>query len=685
MPDAGPTLNLLQRGLVDLDDRNAGGFESGAGYIARRGDRKRRAASAGRGAVTGAVGPIPEWPRWHDDIFVEPTCVALEAAFGAARAAPVVRHLAGYKGSVVPTKAWRRKAAEVADAAAVARLVLDRFLVFHEPDQYQMSANSARLVRAAVWTVPADPVLLTAVATYAGKGYNTGGFARCVPVATSAIAALAEIAEANPDAVTEHLTALRPLKNKTVRAAVAAAWDAAARGAGLSRNQAQERALPTFDLDTDGEGEHVAGGHRALLRFDGQKLLVRWPTAAGGTSRGAPAAVKGTAEHRALLGRAAAVKKAAAVHRARVEGLLALDERWSGSAWVDHHVGHPFIGAYSRRLVWEVRRGERWLAGLPERAGGIWRLADLTGAAVGVDGTDELRLWHPVRATDEEVVAWRHRLEAGSVRQPFKQVHRETYRIAPEEGDGVAVSRRFADHVVRYPQIGALVAARGWSAHHLGAWEGGDRARARKEFGQWRAGFGFAVVEEEIRRLSGVRMCDTGEVWFEQRGARAWRKVPLDAVPAQVFSEAMRDVDLFVSVASIATDPTWAEGASDRIRVYWHDAGSAAPTTAARARGTVLRGLLPRTRIAGRAEVREQFLVVRGSAHEYRIHLGTGRVQFGPSGTPLRLGPVHHTPRDRLLLPFDEPDGILDDIVATAFLLADDAAITDPAIRAQLG
>lgn len=41
---------------------------------------------------------------------------------------------------------------------------------------------------------------------------------------------------------------------------------------------------------------------------------------------------------------------------------------------------------------------------------------------------------------------------------------------------------------------------------------------------------------------------------------------PLTEVPALVFSEVMRDVDLFVGVTSIGADPTWGDRGDERAR-----------------------------------------------------------------------------------------------------------------------
>ena len=48
--------------------------------------------------------------------------------------------------------------------------------------------------------------------------------------------------------------------------------------------------------------------------------------------------------------------------------------------------------------------------------------------------------------------------------------------------------------------------------------------------------------------------------------------MPLEDVPPIVFSEAMRDVDLFVGVSSIAADPAWQDHGDDRYTAYWRQA-----------------------------------------------------------------------------------------------------------------
>src|SRR5262249_3117016 len=55
---------------------------------------------------------------------------------------------------------------------------------------------------------------------------------------------------------------------------------------------------------------------------------------------------------------------------------------------------------------------------------------------------------------------------------------------------------------------------------------------------------------------------------YRSRGAD--EPVRLEAVPAMVLSEVMRDIDLFVGVSSIGNDPEWFDGGPQgRYRDYW--------------------------------------------------------------------------------------------------------------------
>ena len=172
---------------------------------------------------------------------------------------------------------------------------------------------------------------------------------------------------------------------------------------------------------------------------------------------------------------------------------------------------------------------------------------------------------------------------------------------------------------------------------------------------------------------------------WNNRGAA--QPLPLDQIPELVFSEIMRDVDLFVGVASIGNDPNWLDqGAGARYRDYWHGYSFGDLTELAKVRRQVLEGLLPRLKIAARCQVTDKFLVVQGDIRTYKIHLGSSNILMEPNDQYLCIVPSRgkaETGKERLFLPFDG-DQTLAVILSKAMMLANDRKITDETIVRQI-
>ena len=146
--------------------------------------------------------------------------------------------------------------------------------------------------------------------------------------------------------------------------------------------------------------------------------------------------------------------------------------------------------------------------------------------------------------------------------------------------------------------------------------------------------------------------------------------LPLTDVPPVVFSEALRDVDLFVSVTSIGADPDWhtrAEGR--RFARYWNEVNLGELNAIGELRRDLLAELLPRLPIAPQAELEDPNLVVRGPRHTYRIHLGSGQIRISPDQRRFELKGTAGRRAAQLYLPIDD-DPILTGILAAALTLA---------------
>ena len=163
--------------------------------------------------------------------------------------------------------------------------------------------------------------------------------------------------------------------------------------------------------------------------------------------------------------------------------------------------------------------------------------------------------------------------------------------------------------------------------------------------------------------------------------------VPLEQVPPLVLSEVLRDVDLFVGVASVGNDPTWLDnGREVRYHDYWRGYAFGDLSETAKTRREVLAQLIPRLKIAARCRLSERFLHVRGDIRSYKIHLGSGNIMMEPNDQYLCIVPARGTTtgaEGTRFVPF-EGDGTLAIILSKALLLAEDTKITDPTITRQL-
>jgi hypothetical protein len=400
---------------------------------------------------------------------------------------------------------------------------------------------------------------------------------------------------------------------------------------------------------------------------DGAAVRTAYTAPGGRTTATAPAAIREElAEVKAAVKE---LRKTLAGERARMEALFSADRSWPYEEWCRYYRDHPLTGSISRGLIWEFEDGD-----------GAWA-AVAPGAEPGA-GPVRVRLWQPVRAPADETARWREHLVAAELRQPFKQAFREVYLLTPAEEVTGGYSHRFAGHIVRYQQLYALLKERGWQANYLSTHDGGYEGNARKEFGegQWRVRFHHEPADDDFRY--SPELAATDQVRFERRNGRQWRAALLAEVPPQVFSEAMRDVDLFVAVTSIASDPTWSDGGRERHTAYWQRAAFEHLTASAEVRREALERILPRLRLAKHCTLEGRYLTVRGTLATYRIHLGSANVLMEPSGGYLCIVQARSGSAGRVFLPFE--DERLSLILSKAALLAADTKITDPSILAQI-
>ncbi|MEV0266231.1 DUF4132 domain-containing protein [Streptomyces sp. NPDC050617] len=426
--------------------------------------------------------------------------------------------------------------------------------------------------------------LIGAVALRAGTGLGgSGGRCRHGRIATAAVAVLGTFDGALGEPAARELERVRGgVRNRTVLKGVDRALeDIVARG-GVAPGRVRERSVPTVGLDARGMREEQLGPYTAVLSVSPTEADLSFRGPEGRVLKSPPKALR--AEYGAELAELrAALKRLRTLLPAECDRLaeqLAGGTVWSAEEWAESCLDHPVTGAAARTLLWEASDGAggAWIAGFPERTGGGWALAGAGGTADRVEEGALLRLWHPVRAGAEEVRVWREEAADRELRQPFPQIFRDACRPGRAEEESPGESVRFAGRLLRYGPAKELMAKAGWTGGRLGYGDARRRTEAvrdlprpgelrRTEGEFWRAQLLVELVRpEEVPYESGggatgvgggeIRdggpvLCATGPVRFERRrGPRgAWTPVAPADVPALAFSEAMRDVGLFVAGA----------------------------------------------------------------------------------------------------------------------------------------
>jgi len=569
--------------------------------------------------------------------------------------------------------------------------------------------ENATALRGLLWLVPllADcQNLMRLVTTVALSAYSKvpGIGPRAVKVGNAAVYALSEMRR--PEAVGQLAILKARVRFATAQKEIEKAFDTAADALQLPRDQIEELSVPACGLESVGRREETLGAYRAELRVANSEADLRWFDSHGKPLKGIPASVK-TDHADTLKELQRGLNDAATVltaQRDRIDALFLARKRWPSQVWRERYLDHPLVGTIARRLIWCIAGTTVTVAG--------GQAIDVQGKTIEIPASAEVTLWHPVGRSAAEVVEWRRRIETLGIVQPFKQAHREVYVLTDAERRTSTYSNRFAAHILRQHQFNALCGARRWR-NTLRLLMGDlyePPSRALPEWGL-RAEFWVEGVGTEYRKdtnESGVFLrLASGQVRFYRIGAATNlahagggystyalgpgldninEPVPLDHVPALVFSEIMRDVDLFTGVSSIGNDPAWQDGGSDgRFRSYWHHCSFGELSGTAATRREVLQRLVPRLNIADRCYFNDRFLMVRGDKRTYKIHMGSGNILMEPTDEYLCIVPDAGARWNdaQVYLPF-EGDDTISIILSKAFLLARDSRIKDPTIKRQL-
>ena len=225
------------------------------------------------------------------------------------------------------------------------------------------------------------------------------------------------------------------------------------------------------------------------------------------------------------------------------------------------------------------------------------------------------------------VEAWRDRLEALQVTQPFAQVWREVYALTDAERATGTYTNRWAAHLLKQHQAMTLARLNGWRVTHRMCVDAPNDQPWHLAIPDcnlvadyWVKGAGGD--DAETSESGAYAYVATDRVQFHRipegaadsaTGPRRGDPVPLAEIPPVVFSEIMRHADLFTAVASIAADPEWLDRGGDAAHPsqwdrdagnYWRETNTATLVESGKRRRAMLERIVPRLKIAPQAEAR---------------------------------------------------------------------------------
>ncbi len=498
---------------------------------------------------------------------------------------------------------------------------------------------------------------------------------------------------------------------------------AAAEREGLPREEIDELGVPSYGLTEVGKRVETMGEYGVELVVTGiGETELRFIKKDGKVQKSVPAALKTefAEELKELKTAAKDIGAMLPAQRDRLDSLFLQNKTWAYATWRERCLDHPLVGVLSRRLIWMFRDSgsEAWRAATYDDASGA--LIDATGKPVSIDvDVASVRLWHPIEAPGgtDETLAWRRFFEEREIRQPFKQAHREIYLLTDAERRTETYSNRYAAHVIRQHQFSALCGVRGWK-NRLRLMVDDEyppprRGRSRcggcaREFWVEGAGddYGTDTNEAGVYNLlttDQVRFyaIDAAQVSAHASGGGYGRVrgpgevmggMRLEDVPTLVFSEIMRDVDLFVGVCSVANNPQWQDGGPGgeqpgllvdaelqrpyRERRRAAGAPSSGSSRASRSRPCARCWTSSSSCAASCGRTRSTWAPETSSWSRTTSTCASCQARAG-NRAPAGAG------ASQVFLPF-EGDRTLSIILSKAFMLAEDEKIKDPSIVGQI-
>ncbi|MBK9631228.1 MAG: DUF4132 domain-containing protein [Saprospiraceae bacterium] len=460
----------------------------------------------------------------------------------------------------------------------------------------------------------------------------------------------------------------------------------AANKLGVSSMEVEDLAVDDFKI-SDNKFETYFEDIKAVIELTGiGKSIIKWYAKDGKEQKNVPQSIKDTfsIKLKKLKDRQKQIDQTTSVQKERFDRMLRSNRVISLEYLNEKYINHGLISFVINKLIFKFsNEKESKLAIFINR-----KWIDIHFKEIELLDFNNVELWHPATSSTQEVKEWRQFLMDSEIQQPFKQAYREIYILTDAEIKTKIYSNRMASHILKQHQYVTLAKGRNWKAKLIGSWDGGDQDTAQLYLPEFKIKVEYWVnslnVENQWNNTGIWNYVTTDQIRFINSETN--ELIDLINVPTIAFSEAMRDVDLFVGVASVGNDPTWSDsGGLPTYRDYWQSYSFGELSEVAKNRKEILQSLVPRLNIADVTHISDKFLIVKGKIRTYKIHFGSTNILMEPNDQYLCIvadrGKKNET--ENIFLPFEGDIG-LSIIISKALLLANDDKIKDTTITSQI-
>ena len=434
----------------------------------------------------------------------------------------------------------------------------------------------------------------------------------------------------------------------------------------LDSNEVEDFFINDYDLINGEVAFNFGEFSSKIVVEDFSKVNLLWYKQDGNTQKNVPAKVKKELPSELKLWKAKQkdIQKELSGQKKKFEGFWQKKKKWDYSNWEKYILNHELIRFISHQLIWQFESEEEIINAIHYEGS----LLKSDGEKLNISENSIVSLWHPTSSTTEEVLAWRNFVLSNEIKQPFKQAYREIYLVTDAEKNTSTYSNRFLNHIVRHHKFVALAKQRTWVYASVFTHE-----NPYIEYSDFKIMAAFDIV-------NSYDLATTGRIHF--RDLKKNEAIRMEDVPTIIFSETMRDADLFVGVCSIGIEEEWNQ---NQHLNYWRNYSTADLSETAKTRRSVLGNMLSKLKIKNQCELTEKYLKVIGKLRTYKIHLGSGNILMEPNDQYLCIIPDRSKKgqADNVFLPFDD-DVVFSIILSKAFLLAADDKIEDTLILNQI-